>query len=59
MALVVDDQQPLTIELSFSGNKAKIDRLREEGIVDDFMVMVDSAKAIPYDPANVEPPLAE
>ena len=59
IALIVSDQQPLTIELSVSGGQTELERLRATGVLDDFMVVVNSASAIPYDPANVEPPLGE
>ncbi len=57
VAYVVDENQPLAIDLTASGIYADMDRLRQDGILEDFSAMVGSVQAIPHDPINVEPPL--
>jgi hypothetical protein len=46
-AFVVDRGQPLQILLAAGGDYADLERLREEGIYDDIVVMVLSARAYP------------
>jgi hypothetical protein len=58
VAYAVDQNQPLTVGLTASGTYADLERLQEEGMVDDFVAVVGSARAIPYDPGNVTPPLS-
>lgn len=58
VAYAIDQNQPLTVALTASGTYADLERLQEEGIVDDFAAMVDSVRAIDYDPTNVAPPLS-
>jgi hypothetical protein len=59
VAFAVDKKQPLAMDLTASGAYADMERLRKEGILDDFSAMAASAQAIPQDPQNVEPPLKE
>jgi Tol biopolymer transport system component len=56
-ALVVDQGQPLAVSLIAAGDDADAARLRGEGLLDDFVAIAKSLSAIPYDPANVDPPL--
>jgi len=56
-AYKVDDGKPLVIVLLATGAYATLDRLEAAGIVDDFVTMVESARAISLDPGNVSPPL--
>lgn len=58
VALAVDQDQPLGAGLTASGAYNNLERLQEEGLVDDLITMVESMEAIPYDPANVDPPLS-
>ena len=58
-ALVVDQDQPMAIDLTAGGVYADADRLRNESILDDFITMVESLSAIPYSPEAVDPPLNE
>ena len=58
VALAVDQDQPLGAGLTASGAYNNLQRLQEEGLVDDLIAMVESMEAIPYDPANVDPPLS-
>ncbi len=55
VAYAVDQNQPLCVDLTASGSYANLGRLQSEGVVDDFAAMVESLRAIPYDPANVVP----
>ena len=59
VAFVVDKNQPLAVELTASGAYADLERLKHDGVVDDFATMLASAQAIPQDPQNVDPPLAD
>ncbi len=59
VAFAVDKNQPLAMDLTASGTYADMERLRKDGILDDFSAMVASAQAIPQDPRDVEPPLKE
>ncbi len=47
----------MTVGLTASGAYANLERLQKEGIVNDLIAMVDSVRALPYDPENVIPPL--
>jgi hypothetical protein len=58
VALAVDHSQPLGAGLTASGAYNNLERLQEEGLVDDLIAMVESMRAIPYDPTNVDPPLS-
>ena len=58
-AFAVDKNQPLAIELTAAGAYADLERLKQEGIADDFATIVASAQAIPQDPQNVDPPLTD
>jgi hypothetical protein len=61
VAYVVDGGTPLTVVLS--GGAADLsfeplDQLRADGLLDGFITMVNSIRAIPADPSNVSPSLA-
>lgn len=58
VAYAIDQNQPLAVALTASGTYADLERLQEEGIVDDFAAMVDRVRAVDYDPTNVVPPLS-
>ncbi len=57
IAYVVDQDQPLTVDLLASGAYADLERLQKDGILDDFSVMVASIHAIPRDTKNIDPAL--
>lgn len=59
-AFVVDGGQPLAMALVASPQLSSLDpldRLRESGLVNDFVKMAVSLRAIQVDGANVSPPL--
>ncbi len=59
VAFAVDKNQPLAIELTAAGAYADLERLKQAGIADDFATIVASAQAIPQDPQNADPSLAD
>jgi len=46
-ALVVDEDQPLVITLTGRGQYTDLEQLRQDGIYNDFVTMVVSARALP------------
>jgi hypothetical protein len=58
MALKVEGGQPLDIRLWTSGTYADVDWLKNQGVLDDFVTMVASARAFPENPQYVMPPLS-
>jgi hypothetical protein len=60
VAYVIDGGQPLLVGLSGgAANRSfePLDRLRADGVLEDFVRMVGSLRAIPADPDNVSPAL--
>jgi hypothetical protein len=56
-AQAVDQEQPLALGLYAYGAYADLARLRSQHVWDDFVTMVNSVRAVNYDPANVTPSL--
>lgn len=59
VALLIDQNQPLGLSLIASGTYASLERLQKDGLVDDFLTMLESVEAIPYDPQNLDPIIEE
>lgn len=59
VAYAIDQNQPLAVSLTAADADADIERLQQEGILDDFAMMVASVQAIPQNPQNVDPLLPE
>jgi hypothetical protein len=60
VAYVIDGGQPLLLGLSGGAAHREfepLDRLRTDGVLEDFVRMVGSLRAIPADPDNVSPAL--
>ena len=58
VAFVVRSEQPLVVALVGTASHPLFDRSQlSDGLLDDFMTIVDSVKAIPVDPNNVAPSL--
>ena len=58
-ALAVDQDQPMIVTLDIQGDLADLNRLRAEGILEDFFTIVNSIRAIPYQPGIVNPAMQE
>lgn len=58
-ALLINQNQPLGLSLIASGSYASLERLQKEGLVDDFLTMLESVEAIPHDPQNLDPIIEE
>ena len=56
-AYAVDQGQPLIVHLDAFGSDADLDRLEQEGLVDDLATMVASLRAVPPDATNLRPAL--
>ena len=56
-AYAVDQGQPLVVHLDAFGSDADLDRLEQEGLVDDLATMVASLRAVPPDATNLRPAL--
>ncbi len=59
VALLINQNQPLGLSLIASGSYANLERLQKDGLVDDFLTMLESVEAIPYDPQNLDPVIEE
>lgn len=59
IAYIVDGEHPLVITLEGFGAYSQLDTLQEEGIYDDLVTMLQSAKAIEQNPENIDPPQAQ
>jgi hypothetical protein len=59
-AYIIDKGQPLGVGLvgpAAHPSLEPLDQLRADGTYDDFVTIVNSVRAIPFDPSNVSPPL--
>lgn len=56
-AYIVREGEPFILGIQAVGSYADIDRLRREGLYDDFLIMVESLTPIPQDPEHIDPPL--
>ena len=59
VALLIDQNQPLGLSLIASGSYASLERLQKDGLGDDFLTMLESVEAIPYEPQNLDPIIEE
>jgi hypothetical protein len=57
VALIVVDDQPLMLGLQASGAYADVQRLRTEGVWDDFIAMAESMQPVPQDKKEIQPPM--
>lgn len=58
-AYIVDQEQPLLVVLDTRGKLGSLNQLQGSGLLDDFVVIVESARAIPYQPDNANPALPQ